>query len=247
MKILVDASHGEFCACDFVDLFSDELADWNVDVSVACFQEDAWVDCDNVIYLGKVLSWEVLRDFRVLVVLGACRIFHPAEVRNLVRFVRGGRGLVVASDAGGDFRLGGNLSELVEWFGFRFLPIELFDYRNFLGNPCNIVVRRFGRHYVTERLDRLYFRGCCPVEFFGKPSERVLPLAFVEGGCLGWDYSSGVRVRCSGLPIAFLREVRGRVAVLGDYDIFLWRQHDWMQRRFCLRLLNWVGGFGVDV
>ncbi|MHA1612517.1 MAG: Gldg family protein [Promethearchaeota archaeon] len=148
--------------------------------------------------LGKIQAGftdiEKLKKYN-LVVIGGPREsnFSPEEIKVIVEYVRKGGNLLVFHNEGGDYGTRSNLSELTQFFGFRYKNNIMFDSVNFKGQQSRIIVKDFEPHSTTARVGSLVLSSACSIEkdelIAADQNITVLPLAksSINAYCTEWD------------------------------------------------------------
>lgn len=152
-------------------------------------------------------------------------VFSPEEVRAIAEYVERGGALFVLYEYRAD-QWKSNINELIGAFGLRFnndVAAEAIAMPSGVYEASQFTTCTFGDHPVTRGLERISFLAGCTVDVSSAPG-------------------SGVIFTTSGAPLAAAVQFgRGRVAVIGDSDIFAIpyiRQHD--NIRLFLNIYEWL-------
>ncbi|MHA1672299.1 MAG: Gldg family protein [Promethearchaeota archaeon] len=148
--------------------------------------------------LGKIQAGftdiEKLKKYNVIVIGGPRESnFSPEEIKVIVEYVRKGGNLLVFHNEGGDYGTDSNLSELTQFFGFKYKNNIMFDSVNFHGQQSRIVVKDFEPHSTTERVGSIVLSSACSIEkdelIAADQNITVLPLAksSINAYCTEWD------------------------------------------------------------
>jgi len=118
-----------------------------------------------------------------LVVIGGPREskFTADEIKVLVEYVRKGGNLLVFHDEGGDYGTNSNLSELTQFFGFKFKNNILFDSVHFQRKESHVIIENFEPHSTTQNISSIVLSSACTIVIdeliASDPNVDVIPLA----------------------------------------------------------------------
>lgn len=148
--------------------------------------------------LGKIQAGftdiEKLKKYRLIVIGGPRESnYSNEEIKVLVEYVRKGGNLLVFHDEGGDYGTNSNLSDLTQFFGFKFKNNIMFDSVNFQRQQSRIIVNDFEPHPTTENVNSIVLSSACSIEIdeliAADQNISLIPLAksSVNAYCTEWD------------------------------------------------------------
>ncbi|MCF2141944.1 MAG: hypothetical protein K9W44_17970 [Candidatus Lokiarchaeota archaeon] len=119
--------------------------------------------------LGKIQAGftniKKLKKYR-LVVIGGPREskFSSDEIKVLVEYVRKGGNLLIFHDEGGDFGTDSNLSELTQFFGFKYKNNIIYDSVHFQRQESRVIISDFEPHPTTRNISSIVLSSACSIE-----------------------------------------------------------------------------------
>lgn len=167
--------------------------------------ENEGFNCFSIIDFPVVLK--KLQEFNILVIAGPdLSKFRQTEIRDIIKFVDTGGGLLVMSDAGGDRGHMTNLNNITISFGIRFNNNQVTDSRHNLGIDTVPIITDFRKHDIVKEIEKICYRAGCSLTVSG----NALPIAF----------SNRIANPQSAPIIAVTEYGLGAVIAVGTYEMF---------------------------
>ncbi|MBP1913042.1 DNRLRE domain-containing protein [Thermococcus stetteri] len=147
-KVLIDASHDQYYVTrvgvnGLIKRINDELS-WDVEIN------------------DKPLTYELLKDYDVVIILEPKEEFTDSEIKALREYVENGGGLIIASDWYRYFSP--SLNEILKGYGAAFEETELMDDDTNSGRPYHPFVGIYNRESpITKFIPdgwMTYYHGC---------------------------------------------------------------------------------------
>ncbi len=148
VKVLIDYSHGQYYVKEGVKGLTDRI-----------FKELGWKVAIN----RNLLTYDMLKDYTVVIILNPKSEFMPSEVEALREYVENGGGLLLAGDWY-KYLNAKSLNGILKGTGVEFEATELMDSKANSGRPYYPYVGIYNRdipitRYIPEGW-RIYYSGC---------------------------------------------------------------------------------------
>ncbi|MFX0068400.1 MAG: hypothetical protein ACFE7I_04935 [Candidatus Hodarchaeota archaeon] len=162
-------------------------------------------NCFSIIEFPIV--FQKLQEFSILVIAGPdLSKFRQTEIRDIIKYVDTGGGLLIMSDAGGDRGHMTNLNNIASAFGIRFNNNQVTDSRHNLGIDTVPVITDFKDHEIAKEVTKICYRAGCSLTASG----NAVPIAF----------SNRIANPQSAPIIAVTEYGLGAVVAIGTYEMF---------------------------
>ncbi len=173
------------------------------------------------------ITLEKLSKFHVLVIAQPTDHISEDEINEIVKFVEGGKGLLLLGDAGGDKAHKSNLNALMLKFGVKMNEDKVIDKKNCLGDEDAVKIQELKMDPIFEQNIReiIYPKGC---------SLEIMTPALVNA--IAWTNESSVPPKK--VILATSKRKFGRVVISGSYSQLRYDNN----KTLLFNIFNWLLG-----